>query len=104
MGLWNDWMNKLADTRDNFMRGFRRFQKSSNPISQAMNTGIEVLMNGTGVGNAIGMGLEAANAGLNAATGRSNVYDVVDKMNEVHSQTGMSPAQQAQMLGENVSN
>jgi len=85
MGL-SQW---LTDQRNYFVKGFRRFQRSSNPLSQAMNTGIDVLMNNTGVGNAIGLGLQAANSAL----------DTVNKMNQVETTTGLSPAQQATMLG-----
>ena len=98
MGLWNDWVNKLTDTRDNFMRGFRKFQRSSNPLSQAMNTGIEVLMNNTGVGNVLGAGLGAMNSALNHA------QDTVQKMNTVHDTTGISPATQASLLGSSTEN
>lgn len=98
MGL-SRWLNDLADTRDNFLRGFRRFQRSKNPLSQAMNTGIETIMNTTGFGSAVDLGLTGANAALNAITGRSDPHEIANKMKEVEQETGISPAAQAQLLG-----
>lgn len=79
----------VTDTRDKFMRGFRSFQKSKNPIEQAANAGIEALMNLTPVGRTASAVLEGANAGL----------DIANKMAGIESETGMSPAQQAKEIG-----